>query len=465
MRRAAMVLLVVVALLTVARANAGAPLVVTFLDVGQGDCEWLRAPDGQDIVIDGGVEAEGPNVLSYLQSHGVTDIEVMVLSHPDGDHVGGLVTLLQNMPVALVVHNGQTSTSAVYQRFADAIQARAIPTLVVRAGQTLSWGPVSATVINPVDPLLPATNDSSVALRVSYGDVDFLFPGDIGSAAESALLGRGTNIEAEVLKVAHHGSRYSSSDPFLAAVQPHVAVIEVGANSYGHPAPESISRLQRAGATVYRTDIDGAVTVTTNGVTWTVTTQSQPAIPCVGDANGNGVVDVFDLVTVTRAYNPTGIVSDVRADINRDGVVNLFDLVLVAASYGCRGSTPQPTLVPTAMPTATPTPMPSATATEPPAGNIEATAWVSNPVPSQYTTMTVYGKITRGGAGVPGVPMHTTWHYRTTTPYCDGVSNSDGVASCSRYISGATKGYYVQIDVTFSYQGQSYTASTGFRPQ
>jgi beta-lactamase superfamily II metal-dependent hydrolase len=443
--------------------RADAPLVVTFLDVGQGDCEWLKTPDGQDIVIDGGIESQGPAILSYLQSRGVTDIELMVLSHPDSDHVGGLVTLLQNMPVALVAHNGQTSTSAVYQRFEGAIQARAIPTVVVRAGQTFTWGPVTATVTHPVDPLVTATNDNSVTLRVSYGAVAFLFPGDISSAAERSILGRGGDVQAQVLKVAHHGSQYSSSAPFLAAVQPQVAVIGVGPNSYGHPAQEALDRLAAAGATVLRTDRNGTVTVTTDGVAWTVTTTGQPLTPCIGDPNGDSVVDVFDLVIVSRAYNASGLVSDPRADVNGDGVVNLYDLVLVATSYGCGGQR-QPPPAPTATPTATVMPLRTPTPTAITDGQIEVTTWLSNSTPSQYSTVTVYGRITGAGVGIAGVPMHTTWHYKTTTSYCDGTSGSDGIASCSRYISGATKGYYVSIAVGFTYQGQQHYASTGFTP-
>ena len=320
-------------LLCAGTAHAEAPLTVTFLNVGQGDCVWLKTPDGQDIVIDGGVESQGPIVLAYLQAQGVTDIETMLLTHPDGDHVGGLITLLQNLPVAQFVGNGQSSDTGVYRRFANELQARGVPTRVVRAGESLTWGAVSATVLNPADPLASATNDNSVTLRLSYGSVDFLFPGDISSDIESDILARSGVVEAEVLKVAHHGSRYSSSTAFLSAVQPHVAVIEVGANSYGHPTAQTLSRLADAQATVYRTDRDGTITVTTNGTGWTVTTQVaalswQPT----GDVNADGVVNLFDLVAVTRAYNPGAPPSDRRADLNQDGTVNLLDLVLVARS-------------------------------------------------------------------------------------------------------------------------------------
>ena len=203
----------------------------------------------------------------------------MVLSHPDADHVGGLITLLRNMPVLLVIHNGQAGTSATYGRFAEAIQTIGVPTLIVRAGQSLSWGALAAVVLNPTDPLTSNVNDNSVALRLSYGAIDFLFSGDIGANAESNILSRAGpgGIEDEILKVAHHGSKYSSSASFLSAVQPNVAIIEVGQNSYGHPAPETLARLVTAGATVYRTDIGGTIVVTTDGVTWTVSSENEPS--------------------------------------------------------------------------------------------------------------------------------------------------------------------------------------------
>ena len=117
------------------------------------------------------------------------------------------------------------------------------------------------------------------------------------------------------------------------------------------------------------------------------------------------------------------------------------------------------TVVPTPTSTLAPTP------TNTPSVSVEVEAWVSNSSPSQYSTVRAYGKITQGGKGIAGVPMHTTWRYKTTTSYCDGSSGSDGVASCSRSIGRATKGHYVSISVRFTYEGQSYTASTGFTPR
>ena len=344
-------------------------------------------------------------------------------------------------------------------------------------------------------------------------------------------------------------------------------------------------------------------------------------VPCTPDVNGDGVVDLVDLVSVSVAYNPYGAASDLRADVNDDGVVDLYDLVSVASCYGSTWPAAQPPLrTPTVTRTHTPLQTPTRTpllacppvmpdgltranlvhvvdgdtidvavggqirrvryigvnaaepdqpfgpdasaknaellgtgtiylegdiqdqesgvpwdprllryvwsagwmvnaelvrfgyaqvATYPPNvkyqdcflqlqnqartnksglwgprrlptpaesfirvtavpapshGNIEATAYVSDPSPRQNSTVTVYGQITRDGVGILGVPMYTTWHYKTTTSYCSGISGLDGVASCSRMISRATKGYFVSIVVEFTFEGRSHRASTGFSP-
>jgi competence protein ComEC len=251
------------------------PLRVTFIDVGQGDAAWLKTPDGFDILIDGGEEEKGPGLVSYLRAHGVTDIEVLVLTHPHSDHVGGLVEVLDEMEVDEALTNCQPHTTIIYGKFVDGLAASGAPTACVRYGDTFAWGSyISVTALNPAEPLFPgdsskALNNNSVALRVSYGDVDFLLTGDIESEAENAILGRGATVEAEVLKVAHHGSDSSSKEPFLAEVDPDIAIISVGAgNPHGHPDQATIDNLTDVGAIIRRTDEDGTVTILTDGVTW-----------------------------------------------------------------------------------------------------------------------------------------------------------------------------------------------------
>jgi competence protein ComEC len=184
-------------------------LTVTFLDVGQGDSIWVQTPDNHHYLVDGGEANKGATVTGYLRGHGVTTLDAVILTHPDADHVGGLTTVLQAISTTSVIYNGQTKTTQAYQNFANEIQRQAIPTVIVRTGNALAWGCcISATVLNPSDPLY---SNNSVVLRVTYNSFAALLPGDISSTAESAILSRGQPVNAQVLKVAHHGSRYSST--------------------------------------------------------------------------------------------------------------------------------------------------------------------------------------------------------------------------------------------------------------
>ena len=249
---------------------------VTFIDVGQGEAAWLSTPDGWDILIDGSRKKHGPGLVAYLQGQGVTDIEVLILTHPHPDHVGGLVTVLENMEVDQALTNCQAYSSGIYRTFEDLLDDHGIPTTCVRDGDTFAWGTqVSATVVNPREPLMSGaqsdTNNNSVVLRISYYSIDFLFTADVRSEAEAAILDRGPTLEAEILKVAHHGSNSSSTEAFLTEVGPEVAVVSVGAsNPYGHPANQALERVSAAGAATYRTDLHGTILVETNGSTYRV---------------------------------------------------------------------------------------------------------------------------------------------------------------------------------------------------
>jgi competence protein ComEC len=252
---------------------------VTFLDVGQGDAAWLNTPDGWDILIDGGSESAGPGLVSYLQAQGVGDIEVMVLTHPHEDHVGGLVAALENLEVDQVLSNCQDYPTLIYQEFESIIDSEAIPLSCVSDGDSFSWGGyVTAVVVHPPEPLMSGTgsdvNNNSLIFRVTWGTIDFLFTGDVEAGGEASILDRSEAVDAEVLKAAHHGSNSSSTVAFLSAVGPNEATISVGAtNPYGQPGSEALSRLREAGATVYRTDLHGNILAETDGTSYTVQAQ------------------------------------------------------------------------------------------------------------------------------------------------------------------------------------------------
>jgi len=277
-------LLIIIPLLLVtslARGQSGGSLCVAFIDVGQGDSIWLHASDGTDVLIDGGTQSAGADVLSYLQARHVDDIEVMIVSHGDADHTGGLIELLRSsIPVDAVIHNGQPCPNLVTcPTFYLETQNRGLTPTPAVAGQAYSWGPLSASVLNPQSPPTGSSNEDSVVLLVSYGTVHLMFTGDIGSTTEQTILTLGMPLAAEVLKVAHHGSAGSSSATFLAAVAPDLAVISVGSNPYGHPSSEVLDRLAAAGAEVYRTDEDGTIVIVTDGTTVDVQAQQLVFLP------------------------------------------------------------------------------------------------------------------------------------------------------------------------------------------
>ena len=264
-------------------------------------------------------------------------------------------------------------------------------------------------------------------LRVDHGAVRYLLPSDADSSVEAQILARGTPVAAQILKVGHHGSNYSSSTAFLAAVRPEQAVISVGPNSYGHPADGTLERLAAAGATVWRTDQNGTVSVTDDSVTYTVQAE-------------HGLRMVF-LPLVARVEPPTPTPTP-------------------TATPGPT-ETPRPTTTPTATPGYTPPPIAGANLVCNRSGAAEICAWVSQANPSQNATEVVYGRLIVNGAPQAGRPMSTTWHYKTTTSSCSGTTWSDGVASCSRSIGRASLGYRVNVDVVID----GYSATTWFVPQ
>ncbi|MGZ4940418.1 MAG: ComEC/Rec2 family competence protein [Halobacteriota archaeon] len=255
---------------------AGANLTMTSIDVGQGDALLLTFPHNESMLIDGGKENQGATVVAYLNSTGITHLNGVVATHPDSDHIGGLLAVLKAVPVDHVYDLGLPKTSDVYAEFLQLIAQKNVSYSKSRAGDTIAVDPdTTVSVINPL-PSTPATdapdNDHSIVIKATYHRISYLLTGDAESPAEARMISL-YNVSSYVLKVGHHGSRAASSAAFLKAVMPRVAVISVGANnSYGHPAPQVLARLAAVNATIYRTDTQGSVMVTTNGQTVDVRT-------------------------------------------------------------------------------------------------------------------------------------------------------------------------------------------------
>jgi len=248
---------------------------VTFLDVGQGDCAFIRTPSGRTMLVDGGGTAQADDddestgmklVEPFLRRRIVNKIDVLVLTHPHDDHLRGLIPVVRDFRVGTVLDPGIPHGSEAYKRFLSVVEARRIPYRRAVRGQVIDCGDgVRATVLHPPNPLLATDdeNDNSVVLRITYGSEALLLTGDAGADAESEIISSGATLTSSVLKVAHHGSSYSTSDRWLDAVRPEIAVISVGrSNSFGHPSHETLDRLTSRGIRVFRTDQSGAVTVT-----------------------------------------------------------------------------------------------------------------------------------------------------------------------------------------------------------
>ena len=269
------------------QAAAGAatpPLTVTFFDVWQGDSEWIHTPGGKNILIDGGPPEAGLEVLARLREAGVKTLDLLVISHPHADHFGGLTVLVQALPVATVWDSGQPTSSRSYLALLQALDRQQTAKLeVARAGQALDLGDgVQLEVLAPADPLLKDThsdpNNNSVVIRMTYGQVSFLFTGDIEDDGVASVLEKaGPRLQAQILKVPHHGSRYTTRDDFLDAVRPEVAIISSGrGNSYGHPHQEALQRLQAHKVQVLRTDERGSIRVSTDGRTYQLASLPTP---------------------------------------------------------------------------------------------------------------------------------------------------------------------------------------------
>nr|WP_230457130.1 ComEC/Rec2 family competence protein [Parageobacillus thermoglucosidasius] len=248
-------------------------LYVHFINVGQGDSIYIKAPNGEDIIIDGG-NKDGSDVVAYLKKQKVKDIEFMIATHPDADHIGGLDEVLKAFPVKNVYAPKVSHTSQAYKDFLTAVKNKKLTIKTAQANVTLPIKGVTAKFVGPVKTYSKSdTNDWSAVLRLAYGKNAFLFTGDAEFKAESDMIKAKQPLKADVLKVGHHGAKTSTSTAFLNAVKPKYAVISVGKNSYGHPTKEVLNRLKAAKVTVYRTDQKGTIVFTSNGSTLSVKTE------------------------------------------------------------------------------------------------------------------------------------------------------------------------------------------------
>lgn len=251
-------------------------LEVHFLNVDQGDSILLKGPDFT-ILIDAG-RHDRNDVLPQLQAIGVTSIDLFVGTHPHADHIGQAWRVFQAYPVAEAWMSGDVETTVTFERTLDAIEAEGAGYTEPRAGEVYNIGSARLEVLNPAHLGFEDINDGSIVIRLVFGSVAFLFTGDAEAVAETEMLDSGRNLQAQILKLGHHGSSSSSTLEFLQAVDPEIAIWSAGQdNDYGHPHPSTINRLAQLGIETHGTATEGTIIVCTDGQTYHLGACETPA--------------------------------------------------------------------------------------------------------------------------------------------------------------------------------------------
>ncbi|MGH9752808.1 MAG: ComEC/Rec2 family competence protein, partial [Blastocatellia bacterium] len=262
-------------------------LQVYALDVGQGDSSLIITPEGKSVLIDAGPPQAGDEVVAALQKKNIKSLDLAVATHPHADHIGGMRAVLENVEVKNFLDSGQSFASNEYERLLRAIKEKRVRFIEAKKGMTFDLDSgVKLEALNPrgdgqwitkVRSGGSVENANSVVLRLSYGNFSMLFTGDAEFETEQLMMKSSAPLRAQVLKVGHHGSRHATSGRFLEAVAPEAAVISCGAtNRYGHPAQQTLERLQKAGVKIYRTDLNGEIAIITDGTKLEIHTVKQP---------------------------------------------------------------------------------------------------------------------------------------------------------------------------------------------
>jgi len=246
---------------------------IDFIDVGQGDSIFIQTPDGASALIDAGEDEYGAKVVAHLRKAGVRKLNLVIMSHPHSDHIGGMRSVLQTFSVGSVLDSGYAHGSALQRSILGIIKKKNIPFAQAKTGLVKSLGSKARIeILAPTKPLMHGTrsdaNNNSVICRVVYGGVRILLMGDAEHEEQGRLLASGIDLESQVLKVSHHGSDDGTSLELIRLVKPEYAIISVGAgNEYGHPHKSVLKMLatERTGAKIYRTDLNGTITIFTDG--------------------------------------------------------------------------------------------------------------------------------------------------------------------------------------------------------
>ena len=242
-------------------------LAVHFIDVGQGDCSFIEFPDGTVMLIDSGEEEYANTVASYIKNLGYDKIDYLVATHPHSDHMGSMYLIVKNFEIGNIYMPDATNTSSVFEKLLEQIDNKGLTVNTTKSGMQIKESKENKLTVKTLAPCSDEyddLNNYSIVIKITYNMVSYLFMGDGETKSEKEISG---NVEADVIKVGHHGSNSSSSRDFVERVMPKIAVFSVGEdNEYDHPSFDVVKRFESVGAATYRTDELGTIVVSTNGV-------------------------------------------------------------------------------------------------------------------------------------------------------------------------------------------------------
>lgn len=244
---------------------------IHYIDVGQGDSELIQV-DGKNILIDAGTS--DAKALTYLKKIGITKLDYVIATHPHEDHIGGMDDVIKSISVGTFYAPKVTTTTTTYKNMVNALQAKNLKITVPTVGSTLQVGGATVTFLAPNSATYNDLNDYSIAVKIKYGNKSFIFMGDAEALSEGEILKKQLDIQADVLKLGHHGSSSSTSNAFLDKVNPQYAIASCALNNdYGHPHKETLDKLNLRGIKLYRTDRQGTIIASSDGKDISFTTQ------------------------------------------------------------------------------------------------------------------------------------------------------------------------------------------------
>jgi competence protein ComEC len=243
---------------------------VTFLDVGQADSIAIQC-NNSNMLIDAGTNSTSDSLVNILKRMGINRFDVLVGTHPHEDHIGGMDAVIDKFDIGTIYMPDVSATTRTFEDVLQAIENKGLTVTSPVPGSSFNLGSATCTILAPNSQTYEEVNNYSIVIRLVYGNTSFLFTGDAQADSEKEILAKGYTLNSDILKVGHHGSTTSTSSDFLNAVSPRYAIISVGEdNDYGHPHRETLDQLNAAGIAVYRTDLNGTITINSDGSSLTV---------------------------------------------------------------------------------------------------------------------------------------------------------------------------------------------------